>query len=119
LWGGIAPVTTGTLPPPRADPRVDVGDAHLRNARVFAADFAPGATDGVRCDVDGNVWCPTGWADLVDDGVRCYVPNGELIGEMHLPEGCANLCFGGKKKDRCSCAPALRSMRGTSMRRGR
>jgi gluconolactonase len=32
--------------------------------------------------------------------VWCYAPTGELIGKIHLPETCANLCFGGKKKNR-------------------
>ena len=39
-------------------------------------------------------------SDPAEDGVRCYAPDGDLIGKVHLPEGCANLCFGGKKKDR-------------------
>jgi len=77
-----------------------VDGGRLGNGRVFAADFAPGMTDGVRCDADGNVWCSMGWADPGEDGVRCYAPDGDLIGKIHLPEGCANLCFGGRKKDR-------------------
>jgi gluconolactonase len=78
----------------------DIDGARLRNGRVFADDFAPGMTDGLRTDVDGNLWCSMGWADPAEDGVRCYAPNGDLIGKVHLPEGCANLCFGGRKKDR-------------------
>ena len=78
----------------------DVDGAMLRNGRVFADDFRPGMTDGLRCDRDGNVWCSMGWGDPSEDGVRCYAPNGDLIGKIHLPEGCANLCFGGMKKDR-------------------
>jgi gluconolactonase len=78
----------------------DVDGARLRHGRVFADDFNPGMTDGLRCDVDGNVWCSMGWGDPVEDGVRCYAPDGALIGKIHLPEGCANLCFGGRKKDR-------------------
>jgi len=78
----------------------DVDGTHLRNDRVFADDFAPGMTDGLRCDIDGNVWCSMGWGDPAEDGVRCYAPDGALIGKIHLPEGCANLCFGGVKKDR-------------------
>lgn len=72
----------------------------LGNGRVFADDFAPGMTDGLRCDTAGNVWCSMGWGDPAEDGVRCYAPDGDLIGKVHLPEGCANLCFGGVKKDR-------------------
>ena len=71
-----------------------------RNGRVFAENFAPGMTDGMRTDADGNVWCSMGWADPAEDGVRCYAPDGDLIGKIHLPEGCANLCFGGKKRNR-------------------
>ncbi|MBV8397534.1 MAG: SMP-30/gluconolactonase/LRE family protein [Acetobacteraceae bacterium] len=77
-----------------------VDGARLRGGRVFAEDFAPGMTDGLRTDVDGNVWCSMGWGDPAEDGVRCYAPDGALIGKVYLPEGCANLCFGGRKKDR-------------------
>ena len=34
------------------------------------------------------------------DGVHCYAPDGTLLGQIHLPEVCANLCFGGRKKNR-------------------
>lgn len=78
----------------------DVAAGRLSNGRVFAEDFAPGMTDGLRCDTQGNVWCSMGWGDPAEDGVRCYAPDGALIGKVHLPEGCANLCFGGPKKDR-------------------
>ena len=77
-----------------------VDGARLSNGRVFADDFAPGMTDGLRTDTDGNVWCSMGWADPAEDGVRCYAADGDLIGRVRLPEGCANLCFGGRKKDR-------------------
>jgi gluconolactonase len=78
----------------------DVAGGTLRNGRIFAEDFAPGFTDGLRVDADGNVWCSMGWADPEEDGVRCYAPDGDLIGKVHLPEGCANLCFGGRKGHR-------------------
>jgi gluconolactonase len=78
----------------------DVNGDTLSNDKVFAEGFAPGFTDGVRVDVDGNVWCSMGWADPKEDGVRCYEPGGQLIGKIHLPETCANLCFGGKRRNR-------------------
>ena len=85
----------------RANLRVfDVNRGKLTNGKVFAENFAPGFTDGVRTDVDGNVWCSMGWADPNEDGARCYAPNGDLIGKIHLPETCANLCFGGRKRNR-------------------
>ena len=78
----------------------DVAEGKLSRSRIFADGFAPGFTDGLRTDIDGNVWCSMGWADPAEDGVRCYAPDGDLIGKVHLPESCANLCFGGKKGHR-------------------
>ena len=72
----------------------------LGQGRVFAENFAPGMTDGIRTDTDGNIWCSMGWADPAEDGVRCYAPDGDLLGKIHLPEACANLCFGGKQRNR-------------------
>lgn len=78
----------------------DVEDGEiLKNGRVFA-EFQPGLADGVRVDVDGNVWCSYGWGSPKEDGVRCYTPGGDLIGKLHLPETVANLTFGGPKKNR-------------------
>ena len=79
---------------------VDLGAGKLSNSRVFAEGFAPGITDGLRLDVEGNVWTSMGWADPKEDGVRCYAPNGDLIGKIHLPETCANLVFGGLLRNR-------------------
>lgn len=73
----------------------DVDGARLSNGAVFAEDFAPGSSDGLRVDAEGNVWCAMAYADAAEDGVRCYTPGGDLIGKVHLPEGVANLCFGG------------------------
>ncbi len=78
----------------------EVAGNKLRKGRVFAEDFAPGFTDGLRTDMRGNVWCSMGWADPAEDGARCYASDGDLIGKVHLPESCANLCFGGKKRNR-------------------
>jgi gluconolactonase len=80
--------------------RFEVDGSRLRNGRIFAENFLPGMTDGIRIDMRGNVWCSMGWADPKEDGARCYAPDGDLIGKIHLPEGCANLCFGGKKRNR-------------------
>jgi gluconolactonase len=54
----------------------------------------------VRIDADGNVWCAVAHGDASEDGVRCYAPDGALIGKVHLPEGAANLCFGGPRRNR-------------------
>ncbi len=69
------------------------------NGRVFV-DMKPGGADGIRTDVDGNLWAAAGWAGDGFDGAHCYAPDGTLIGKVHLPEPCSNLCFGGVKKNR-------------------
>ena len=69
------------------------------NGREFAV-LPRGNYDGMRCDVHGNVWAATGNGGAGIDGVHCYAPDGALLGRIHLPEVCANLCFGGVKKNR-------------------
>ena len=71
----------------------------LANKQVFA-DMAPGAADGLRCDTDGNLWAGAGWVGEGYDGVHIFAPDGTLIGKIHLPEICANICFGGVKRNR-------------------
>ena len=72
----------------------------LRGGEVFA-DMSPGFADGIRTGRDGNLWSSVGWAGPGTDGVHCLTPDGELIGRIVLPEPCANLCFGGVKRNRC------------------
>jgi gluconolactonase len=76
-----------------------VDNCRLVNGRVFA-DMSPGLADGIRCDVDGNLWASAGWGGEGYDGVHVFAPNGDLIGRIHLPEPCSNLCFGGLKRNR-------------------
>jgi len=59
-----------------------------------------GGSDGIRCDVDGNVWSAAGWAGDGYDGVHIFSPDGQRIGMILLPEICANVCFGGEKRNR-------------------
>jgi gluconolactonase len=87
-----------------SDPRpirvYDVVDGvRLKNGRMFV-NMSPGSSDGIRCDVDGNVWSAAGWGGENYNGVHVFAPDGTLIGKIHLPETCANLCFGGAKKNR-------------------
>lgn len=79
---------------------VDIHRGTVRNSKVFVEGLAPGITDGMRADVEGNIWCSMGWGDPKEDGVRCYSPTGELLGKIHLPETCANLVFGGPLHNR-------------------
>jgi gluconolactonase len=54
----------------------------------------PSAADGIRCDTDGNIWAGA------RPGVQVITANGERIGMIRLPETCANVCFGGAKRNR-------------------
>lgn len=71
----------------------------LGKGRVLI-DAGPGTPDGFRCDVDGNLWCGWGMGSEELDGVRIFSPAGESLGHIHLPERCANVCFGGPKRNR-------------------
>ncbi|HSC28860.1 MAG TPA: SMP-30/gluconolactonase/LRE family protein, partial [Vicinamibacterales bacterium] len=71
----------------------------LANKRVLI-DAAGGTPDGMRCDVDGNLWCGWGMGTDALDGVLIFAPDGTRIGRIALPERCANLCFGGLKRNR-------------------
>ena len=76
-----------------------VDHARLANGRVFC-DMGPGMADGIRCDIDGNLWSSAGWVGAGYDGVHVFAPDGTLIGKIHLPEPVSNLCFGGLKRNR-------------------
>lgn len=71
----------------------------LDGGEVFA-DMAPGMADGLRTDRHGNLWAAAGWGGEGYDGVHCFAPDGSLIGRIHLPEPCSNLCFGGARRNR-------------------
>ncbi len=78
----------------------DVVDSdRLINGRVFC-DMGKSLADGIRCDMDGNIWSSAGWGEPDDDGVHVFDPGGQLIGKIHLPEMVSNLCFGGEKRNR-------------------
>lgn len=84
--------------------RIHVGN--IEGSRVTGMrEFTDCMVDGIRCGADGmradkagNIWAsssgPLGYA-----GVTVWNPQGKLIGRIRLPEGCANVCFGGPKRD--------------------
>jgi gluconolactonase len=81
------------------DTRVyDIDGKALRNGKRYvklqAYGGRPSAADGIRCDADGNVWCGAA------PGVQIVAPDGTPIGIIRLPENCANISFGGTKRNR-------------------
>jgi gluconolactonase len=80
-----------------------VGGTKLKTGSEFcsmALDDKIGLADGIRCDVDGNIWASAGWVGDGYDGVHIFAPDGARIGMIRLPEICSNVCFGGKKRNR-------------------
>ncbi len=75
------------------------GAKKIANRRVHI-DAGPGTPDGMRSDIDGNLWCGWGMGTAELDGVRVFNTSGKPIGHISLPERCANVCFGGLKRNR-------------------
>ncbi len=63
-------------------------DGSLANKTLFA----PEGSDGMTMDEQGNVY-------LTNRAVRIYNPAGTLIETIKVPEGPANVCFGGKDRN--------------------
>jgi len=80
----------------------DVDGTKLRGRKQFSNMMGkgkPATPDGLRADIDGNLWIGSaGGAGI--DGVMILSPAGQLIGQILLPEICANVCFGGAKRNR-------------------
>lgn len=95
------------------------GSVSNKTKLIDAADF--GALDGFKVDRDGNLWCGYGSngalnAEPTDvgsrkvytlkgrsedlDGVMVFSPQGKPLAFLRLPERCANLCWGGPKRNR-------------------
>ena len=85
----------------------DTGTKQTRHLRVFDVQangtlkggvlFATGTNggfDGFRFDDEGRIWMSGG------DGIHCLAPDGTLIGKVFVPEGVANVVFGGAKRNR-------------------
>ena len=80
-------------------------NANLKNGKRFVSMYMDGFdfighSDGIKADTDGNILSSAGWVGDGYDGVHVFAPDGDRIGQIMLPENCANLCFGGKKRNR-------------------
>jgi len=99
---------TGSTHYPEAPKNIRVYDVvdnnSLKNGKQYISMEMPGKgagqADGIRADKDGNIWVGAGWVGAGYDGVHIFEPGGERIGMILLPEMCANLCFGGTKRNR-------------------
>ncbi len=83
----------------------DVGsDNKVSNVKVFSDCVVDGVKcgpDGLRCDVNGNLWAASNAGRNVGyNGVTVWNPEGKLIGRIRIPEVCGNVTFGGPKRNR-------------------
>jgi gluconolactonase len=87
---------------PRVIRAYDVVDGGTRIAkgRTLMTAEANGTPDGMRADLDGNLWVGWGMGAEDLDGVAILNPEGRLIGRINTPERVANVCFGGLHRNR-------------------
>ncbi|MEQ1769891.1 MAG: SMP-30/gluconolactonase/LRE family protein [Devosia sp.] len=69
------------------------GDKCSGGKVLIKAKPGDGLYDGFRLDVDGNIWTSAA------DGVHCYAADGKLLGKVRVPEGVANVAWGGIKRN--------------------
>ncbi len=83
---------------------MSAADNKLSNGKRFADFMIDGVKcgpDGIRCDVQGNLWASSNAGRHVGyNGVTVWTPEGKLIGRIRLPEVCGNITFGGPKRNR-------------------
>jgi len=76
----------------------------IRNQKQFADFMVDGircGPDGIRTDIFGNLWASSNaGANVGYSGVTVWNADGKLLGRIRLPETCANICFGGPKRNR-------------------
>ena len=93
-------VEAGVLPRVIRVYDVVASGTQLANPRTLITAEPNGTPDGLRVDVDGNLWVGWGMGEPGLDGVSIFNSAGKLIGRIDLPERCANLCFGGRYRNR-------------------
>ena len=81
----------GAITPAAIQEIKKMGYASIINLRLATEEGA---------DIDGNIWCGTGFGGEGVDGVHVYAPDGKKIGQIVMPEGTANLCFVGRNRNR-------------------
>src|SRR5262249_4954337 len=70
------------------------------NLKMKDGTVKAGFADGIRADVDGNIWVGAGWVGDGYDGVHVFAPDGTRLGQTRLPEICRTVCLGGENRNR-------------------
>jgi gluconolactonase len=72
----------------RYDVAADGTMSHGRVLAAFTRADGDGVPDGLKLDVDGNVWA------TAPGGIRIIRPDGRILGQIKLPETASNLAWG-------------------------
>ena len=98
-------VDTGAPKHPKDPHQIRVYDvvdgARLKNGRMFV-DMSPGSSDGIRCDVDGNVWSAAGWVPKITMVYTSSLPTARSSAKFICPKSCAKSVSAGPRKTGCS-----------------
>ena len=76
------------------------GGTKIANGRVLVTAESEGTPDGMRTDIDGNLWVGWGMGAEGLDGVAIFNPAGKPIGRINTTERVANVCFGRPHRNR-------------------
>jgi gluconolactonase len=83
---------------------VSADNKSVSNVRVLTECTIDGikcGSDGLRADIDGNIWSSSNAGRNVGySGVTVWDPSGKLLGRVRLPEVIGNITFGGPKRNR-------------------
>ncbi|POF61807.1 gluconolactonase [Novacetimonas maltaceti] len=92
-------IDSGSMPNAIWACELNAGRTRLTSRHLLIEPAPNARADGLRCDTDGNLWC--GWGGASDlNGVMVFGPSGRARAHIPLPERCANLCFGGRRRNR-------------------
>ena len=59
-----------------------ISDLRSFGGKPFFETEVTGLADGIRADVDGNIWVGAGWVGAGYDGVHVFAPDGVRIGRQ-------------------------------------
>jgi gluconolactonase len=79
----------------------DVNGSNVSNLRLFTDMMVDGVKcgpDGMRADVDSNIWCSSN-SKLGYSGLVAINSSGKIIGRLRTPEVVSNVVFGGPKRN--------------------
>jgi gluconolactonase len=93
----------------------EVADGQVDAGRPFV-DMAPGGSDGIRCDTDGNLWAAAVGGGDGFDGVHVFAPTGPASARSSCPRPAPTSASAAPPATGCSWPRAAPSTPSTSTR---